>query len=482
MKTAHLIGICGIGMSATALLLKQGGFTVSGSDAECYGPPKFILERAGIKPTLRYDPENIPQDVDLVVVGRNAKLMPAENEEVRTAYSRNLHIQSFPEVLGDITKDRSNIVVAGSYGKSTTTSIIAHILRHAAVDAGYFIGAEPILSATLPAPSDLGTAPVFVLEGDEYPSGHTDPQAKFMHLHPTDVVLTAIVHDHVNVYPTYESYRKPFQDLLDGIPPEGLVAVCAEEPGAMAVATGSGARLVTYGVDRGDYHAADIDIGPRTGFTLIGPDGLRIRMETQLLGRHNIENIIGASAYVLSRNLVDRHALRAAVADFAGVRRKLDNIAPGSTVPVYEGFGSSYEKARSAIEAIRLHFSAHRLVVVFEPHTFGWRNRANLHWYDDVFAGATDTWIAAPATQGAGTHAQLTLSEIQERVSATGLNAHSYDPRNFADTVNDLRVGDVVLILTSGDLGGSLEGFAAAVGNRFAISSEARRALFETDA
>ncbi|WP_443749434.1 UDP-N-acetylmuramate--L-alanine ligase [Asticcacaulis solisilvae] len=468
MKTAHLIGICGIGMSATALLLKQDGFAVSGSDADCYGPPKGILDRAGIVPTLGYAPENIPQDVDLVVIGRNAKLLPSENGEVRSAYDRHLNIRSFPEVLGDITKDRSNLVVAGSYGKSTTTSIIAHILRHAGVDAGYFIGAEPIRSATLPAPSNIGTAPVFVLEGDEYPSGHDDPRAKFMHLHPHDVVLTAVVHDHVNIYPTYEDYTKPFHDLLAGVPDGGQVVVCAEEPGALKIARESSARVVTYGVDTGDYHASDIRIGARSGFTLKGPDGLSVELETALLGRHNIENIVAAGACLLSRKLVDASALRAAVADFAGVRRKLDNIALGSAVPVYEGFGSSYEKARSAIEAIQLHFPGHRLVVVFEPHTFGWRNRANLYWYDDVFAGADLTWVAAPATQGAGTHAQLAGEDILERVRASGIAAEPYDPAKLSNVVDSLGAGDVVLILTSGDLNGSLDAFSASVAGRFA--------------
>mgnify|MGYP000650935076 CR=1 FL=1 len=469
MKTAHLIGICGIGMSATALLLKQDGFVVSGSDADCYGPPKGILDRANIKPTLTYAPANIPEPVDLVVIGRNAKLLPSENDEVRSAYERRLNIRSFPEVLGDLTKDRSNLVVAGSYGKSTTTSIVAHILRHAGVDAGYFIGAEPIRSATLPAPSDIGTAPVFVLEGDEYPSGHDDPRAKFMHLHPHDVVLTAVVHDHVNIYPTYEDYTKPFRDLLAAVPGDGQVVVCAEEPGALKLANESGARVVTYGVDTGDYHAADIRIGARSRFTLICPDGLSVELETALLGRHNIENIIAAGTCLLSRKLVDARAFQAAVADFAGVRRKLDNIALGSAVPVYEGFGSSYEKARSAIEAIQLHFSDNRLVVVFEPHTFGWRNRANLYWYDDVFAGADLTWVAAPATQGAATHAQLAGSEILDRVRLSGIAAEPYDPTHPEAVVEALRPGDVVLILTSGDLNGSLEALSAAVAERFAL-------------
>ena len=233
-RHAHVIGLCGVGMSGVALLLKESGWSVTGSDAECYGPPREILKRGGLDTVLKltYDPANIPEKVDLFMIGRNAKLSPDENAEVRAAHDTGVQIQSFPEVLGELTKDRANVVVVGSYGKSTTTSLIAHILRHAGVDAGYFIGAEPVPTAALPLPAKMGSAPTFVLEGDEYPSAHDDSRAKFMHLHPKDVVLTAVVHDHVNVYPTFEEYQKPFADLLALVPEDGIIVACADEPGA----------------------------------------------------------------------------------------------------------------------------------------------------------------------------------------------------------------------------------------------------------
>ncbi|MEK7511151.1 MAG: Mur ligase family protein, partial [Patescibacteria group bacterium] len=346
-KSVHIIGICGVGMSATALLLKEAGWEVTGSDAECYGPPKGILERGGINPILSYSPENISPYVDQFVIGRNAKLAPETNDEVRAAHEYGKPIYSFPEVLGKLTEDRQNVVVAGSYGKSTTTSIIAHILRHSGVDAGYFVGAEPV---SLLLPAGLGSHPVFVLEGDEYPSAHDDARAKFMHLHPRDLVLTAVVHDHVNVYPTFEDYQKPFRELLALVPEDGIVTVCADEAGALALAEESGKTLVTYGTTEGQFRAANIEYGPTTTFTLLRPDGGDIELSTTLLGRHNVEDIVAASAYVLSRDLVSPEALAAAVATFGGVRRRLDNIAPDSRVPVYEGFGSSYEKARAAID------------------------------------------------------------------------------------------------------------------------------------
>lgn len=464
MKRVHVIGLCGVGMGAVALLLKEAGWQVTGSDAECYGPPLDILARGGLSPLIPYSPANIPEDVDCFMIGRNAKLSPEENEEVRAALATGKPVYSFPQMLGELTEGRQNVVVAGSYGKSTTTALIAHILRYAGVDAGYFVGAEP---ASLPAPASLGTDPVFALEGDEYPSAHSDARSKFMHLHPRDVVLTSIVHDHVNVFPSFADYQKPFRELLALVPEDGIVVACADEPGAIGMAAGSPATVVPYGIDNGSYRATNIEYGPVTRFTLLCPDQADIELSTTQLGRHNVEDIVGASAYVLARGLVSAEALQAAVAAFGGVRRRLDNIARASAVPVYEGFGSSYEKARAAIEAMRLHYYDKRLVIVFEPHTFGWRNRANLPWYDDVFRGADIVFVAPPETQGSATHDQLTHDEIMERIAASGIRATAYDPAQPETAVEGLTLGDVVLILTSGSLENSLPRFAQLVSERF---------------
>ncbi len=449
---AHVVGICGVGMSATAVLLKEAGWEVSGSDAGCYGPPGKTLANADITPKIGYTPANIPENTDLFVIGRNAKLAPSENEEVQAALALGKPVRSFPEVIGELTKDRPVAVIAGSYGKSTTTAILAHILHHAGTGAGYFVGAEPL---SLPAPATLGTG-YFVAEGDEYPSAHDDARAKFMHLHATDVVLTSVVHDHVNVYPTFADYEKPFRDLLATVPADGLVVVCAEEQGALMLATESGKQVVTYGVTDGTYHAANVVYGERTTFKLMKNGGPITNLETGLLGRHNVEDIVAASAYVLERSLVTPEQLQAAISSFEGVRRRLDRVTPASAVPTYEGFGSSYEKARSAIEAMRLHFPDHKLVIVFEPHTFGWRNRANLSWYDDVFGGAHVVFVAPPETQGSSTHDQLTHEEIMERVSAAGIQALPYDHTNPGSVADSLTSDEVVLILSSGDFEGSL--------------------------
>ena len=465
MQKVHFIGIGGVGMSAVALLLKEALWDVTGSDAECYGPPREVLDRAGILPKLGYDPANIPPDADCFVIGRNAKLAPSENAEVRAALASGEPVYSFPEMLGVLTEGRENLVVAGSYGKSTVTAIIAHILRHAGVDAGYFDGAEPVRTHWLPAPAANGSAAPFILEGDEYPSAHDDSRAKFLHLRPHDLILTAVVHDHVNVYPTFADYQKPFRELLALVPKDGIVIACADEPGALALARESGKKIITYGIKNlADYSATAIRFGKRTRFSLVARGTILGEIETTLLGAHNVENIVGAAAWALERRQVSFEQVRAAIADFKGIRRRLDAVTSQSCLPVFEGFGSSYEKARSAIEAIRLHSPEKPLVVIFEPHTFGWRNRANLPWYDDVFSGAKRVFVAPPETQGSATHDQLSHKEILARI---GEIAEPY--RDPAEVVRSLSGNEVVLILTSGSLGNPIPELIEGVTKRFPL-------------
>jgi UDP-N-acetylmuramate: L-alanyl-gamma-D-glutamyl-meso-diaminopimelate ligase len=236
------------------------------------------------------------------------------------------------------------------------------------------------------------------------------------------------------------------------------------------MAEASGKKVVLYGIQEGIYRASEIVYGERTTFTLLKDEYPVATLETSLLGRHNVEDIVAASAYVLARELVTPEALAGAVADFAGVRRRLDNIAPASQVPVFEGFGSSFEKARAAIDAILLHFATRQLVIMFEPHTFGWRNRANLTWYDTVFDGASAVFLAAPALQGANTHDQLSYDEIAQRIQDAGIRVEEYDSENVDAVVAKLAESDVVLLLTSGDFEGTLDSLAQKIQTRFPTS------------
>lgn len=463
---AHFIGIAGKGMSATAILLREQGAIVTGSDEGFYPPVSTYLEDAGIPFFREYKKENIPDNADLIVIGKNAKLVPETNEEVRAAYESGKRVCSFPDVLEDLTKQKETLVVVGSYGKSTTTALLAWCLKATGKDPSYFIGE---ITNGFAQHAGLGSSNVFVLEGDEYPSSNTDATPKFLHYNPKNILLTSATHDHVNIYPTHADYLRPFEQLITSLPPDGVVVANGDEQYARALAekhTGT----VFYGLnDTNEWYPANISYGETTTFDLMHKGELVASFSTTLLGSHNIENITGAAALLLTKNLLTPEECVRGVESFQGVKRRLELLTHNTGVTVLEGFGSSYEKARSAIEATRLHFKKRRLIVMFEPHTFSWRNRGALAWYDSVFTGADRVYIYEPASQGKDSHEQLSQTEIVERVGSTGMSTVAItSPAEALELLQkDLKTGDVVLLLTSGSFDGLIEGIPALVEQQF---------------
>lgn len=458
-KKAHFIGICGVGMSAAAALLRELGYIVTGSATSCYPPVRTYLEEHNLLTFEDHKRSNIPDDVDLVVAGASAALDRTQNEEVDEAHVRDVSVKTFPEVLDDITRGKENIVVAGSYGKTTCTTLIAWMLHHAGCDPGYFIGA---LVPQLPSHGHLGTSTTFVLEGDEYPTSGIDNRSKFL-LFPThDVLLTSADHDHVNKYPTHESYIEPFKKLLARIPEDGALVACSDNLPVRSLIHHFDGTCVRYGIDtqhHPDWSATNIIYNKQTTFDLVHKGKVVTSMETELLGQHNVLNIVGAAAIVLEKGLLTPEEVQKAVAAFKGVTRRLDSKTDKSTVEVYEGFGSSREKAIAAIDAMRAHFKDKRLLVIFEPHTFSWRNKNKLSWYDDTFLEADKVCVYHPPEIGVGNHEQATHAEIVDRIQKSGVHAIPINTEQEGlDLLKaELKSDDVVLMLTSGNLDGLVQ-------------------------
>ena len=445
----HFTGIAGAGMAAVAQMMQDAGHAVSGSDQDVFPPMSTFVEGLGLPVVWRLDPANLPPGLDVLVQGASAKLGGDDNVEALAARERGVRVTTFPELVGETTRDRTNTVVAGSFGKSTCAAMAAHVLRSCGVDAGWLVGA---ISPSLPATGRWGTSPEMILEGDEYIVGPSDRRSKFDLYHPQRVLLTSLVHDHVNVFPAFADYEAPFRRLLGTLPGDGL-AVLRDHPAVREVAGETRARIVWYGGGEGGWRAENEVFGDLTRFDLIAPDGARTRMETGLLGAHNIENIVGVAALLLEARLVDLRGLVAAVASFEGIRRRLDRLTRTSRIPVIEGFGSSWEKARSAIEAMRLHFPDRPLIVVFEPHTFSWRSRDAQDWYDTVFEGADRVLILPPPGHGAESHHQSTLDEIVDRARAAGVDARpTLTAVEAHEALSALRGDEAVLLLSSGPL------------------------------
>ena len=451
VRKAHFIGIGGVGMSAVAKLLKDAGVEVTGSDEAVYLPVSEFLAKEGFTVRTPYAAANIPADADLIVIGKNAKLIPETNPEVAAALASGVRVASFPEVLAELVRGKKVLLVAGSYGKSTCAAPLAHCLGRAGLEPSYFIGASPI---TPESPAKFGSGEYFVIEGDEYPSSNTDPRSKFLHFKPLHALITPLAHDHFNVFPTPESYLKPFADLVPLVSKGLVVATSGALSGEFLKHLAR--PVVMYG-EGGEYTATDIRWGERTRFTLIRKGQTLCELETSLLGEHNIENIVGVAALAFSQKLLSAEELARGVASFKGVRRRMDRRSEGTSIPIYEGFGSSKEKLQNAIAAMKRHFPERRLVVVFEPHTFSWRQSKALPWYDDAFAGAAEVVVYCPPEDGKTT--ELTTEEIVKRISASGVEAYGFTDTQalLKEFGAALAKNEAVLLSSSGAMGGLIE-------------------------
>ncbi|MDQ2859543.1 MAG: Mur ligase domain-containing protein [Pseudomonadota bacterium] len=468
----YFLGIAGAGMSALASILVSEGHHVSGSDQAVFPPVTTYLNRVGISWHEGFDAGLVPPNIDVAIVGASAKLDVADNPELAELIRRGVPRHGFPEFLGRHTEGRDTIVIAGSFGKSTLTALAAVLMREAGRDPGYFIGAIPL---DLEATGYAGGDPAFLIEGDEYIVGGDDRRSKFLLYHPACVLITSLVHDHLNVFPTIESYEAAFARLIELLPRDALL-VCAHGFEALRGLT-AGRTVVWYGLAPCPGYFADaVEIGEITRFDLITPSGARIALETGLLGLHSIENIVGAAALLLERGDIDTGALQRGVRRFRGVERRLDKKTMHSRVPAYEGFGSSYEKARSAIEAIALHFPGRPAVVVFEPHTFSWRNVESLAWYDTVFDGVARVLLLPPPAHGAGSHRQLSQEEILRRIRGAGVAARGFasGAEVLADLESSLRGDEVVLLLSSGPLDGLARSAPSMLETRFGSGGTGR--------
>ncbi len=456
MKNIHFIGICGAGMAGIAVMLQNAGYNVTGSDEGFYDPVASYLKKNNFNLEPGYRPENIPDNTDVIVIGKHAKLIPEENPEVAYAFQlqneNRVRILSFPELLQELTLDRNRIVVAGSYGKSTVTALLAWCLSVAQKNPGYFIGAQVY---GMQDPCVLGTGP-FVFEGDEYPSANWDNRSKFEFYNPHHVLLTSGEHDHVNVFPTHKSFLERFEVLLKKIPADGICIGCIENDSVEKLLSFA-PNTITYGVDRGTWHAKNIVWGEETSFDVYKDETFIITATTTLLGKHNVQNCIGTIALVIETNLLTAVEVTAGIKTFKGVKRRLDRIDTKGIIPIYEGFGSSYAKARSAIEAIALHYPTKKIYCVFEPHTFSWRDPAMSFWYNDVFNSVTNVAIVTPpASHGKDTAGQLSAQDILDHIGSPVASKERFDEKEMAfkailSTIKDCENDYCILILTSGE-------------------------------
>lgn len=468
-NVVHFIGICGAGMSAVAKLLRDSEWQVSGSDQGFYPPVSDFLTQEGLPCVTPHAPENIPADTSLIVIGKHAKLTPEHNEEVRRAFELQAQgkarIASYPDILNLLTQKTENIVVTGSYGKSTTTTLIAWTLHHGATDPSYFIGAIPI---DFQANAHKGSGRYFVLEGDEYPSANWDSSPKFLHYNASTVVLTSCEHDHFNEFPTEADYLAPYQELVRRMSPENLLVACADGKLVDRAISEVKCRVVTY--SGGDHPTADWFVSEVSGtetpqrFLIqrreAGTITLSIPITTKLLGEHNRQNIVGCVATLLESNALEIPQIQSALSAFRGIRRRLELKSEESSIYLYEDLSSSRPKAVAALHALRQNRPTSRIYAIFQPHTFSFRSRQALEWYPEMFAEADAVLVfSPPELRGLASGEMLSHEEIIGSIRA-GNPIPVHVVRNAEDILDTLlpvlKAGDVAVFMTSGGMEGAI--------------------------
>jgi len=367
VKKVFLCGIAGTGMSALAGLFKQLGFAVYGSDIRFYPPVDRLLADLQVTLFQGYSAANIPADVDFCVIG-NA--IGRGNPEAEHILDRGLEYFSMPEALQRFfIKGKRSLVVAGSHGKTTTASFVAHLLDVAGLRPGFFIGGKP---ANFPANYQLATGDYFVSEGDEYETAFFDRSAKFFKYRPDVLLLTALEHDHIDFYPTAESYLQSFKNLVNQVPGRGRIIVNADYEMTRLAVGRSFTPVISYGGAGADYEITDLQ--PSRGgydFRLKSKDGSR-KFHSPLAGPYNVWNL--AAGIILAGELgLPETAVAEALAGFGGVERRLSPLGRLQRTVFIEDFAHHPTAIAKVLGGLPDAYPGHRIVAVFEPRSWSLR-------------------------------------------------------------------------------------------------------------
>jgi UDP-N-acetylmuramate: L-alanyl-gamma-D-glutamyl-meso-diaminopimelate ligase len=360
----HILGICGTLMGSLALLAKELGFTVSGSDQNVYPPMSTLLESQDIEVNEGYLPEHLKPDPDLVLIG-NAGL-PRGNAAVEYVLARGFDYISGAEWLGRyVLKDRWVIAAAGTHGKTTSASMLAWILEYAGLQPGFLIGGVP---GNFDVSARLGDAPFFVVEADEYDTSYFDRRAKFLHYRPRTLVLNNLEYDHADIFPDLRAIQQQFHLLLRAIPANGLIVRPARDDNLDEVLKqGCWTPVETFGISEEDalWSAADADSG-FSEFAVHLSGKHQGTVQWQLLGKHNAHNALAAIAAARHSGVKAALAIEA-LHQFKGVKRRMELIADVWATKVYDDFAHHPTAIQTTLNGLRAKVGKEEIIAIIEP-------------------------------------------------------------------------------------------------------------------
>lgn len=457
----HLIAIGGTGMAPLACLLQGRGHRVRGSDRPLYPPMSTLLEGAGIRPLVGFDPGHLEPRPDLVVVG-NA--VPRDNPEAvaaeRLAGEGALERVSMPEALERFfLRDRHRVVAAGTHGKTTTTAMAARVWSECGADPSYLIGGLP---RDLPQSFRDGGGPDFLVEGDEYNAAYFDRGPKFLHYRPDTLILTSAEHDHADLYPRHADLLDAYAALVAAMPPAGLLVACGDTAEVRELARRAPCRVVRYGL-AGDHDVApegEIELGPEgSRFTLLDRSAGRAErreLSLRLPGRHNAANALGVWAAARHRGLAPE-GVAAALARFGGVARRLDELGTAAGVTVVDDFAHHPTAVAESLAALARRHPGRRLTALFEPRSLTAARAFLRDAYARAFAAA-DRVLFAPVfyAERFRPEERIDFAALAAELAAAGIEAAACATGDelFDRALAEAREGDVLVTMSSGSFDG----------------------------
>ncbi|MGB2117147.1 MAG: UDP-N-acetylmuramate--L-alanine ligase [Flavobacteriaceae bacterium] len=363
----HFIAIGGSAMHNLAIALHNKGYQVTGSDDTIHDPSKSRLEKKGLLPkAFGWFPEKITQDIDVIILGMHAK---QDNPELLRAQDMGLKIYSYPEFLYEQAKDKTRVVIGGSHGKTTITSMILHVLAYNEIEVDYMVGAQLEGFETMVHLTKENE--FMVLEGDEYLSSPIDRRPKFHLYKPNIALLSGIAWDHINVFPTFEGYVDQFRIFTDSLTNGGIMVYNEEDATVKEVVESS-----THTIKKYPYSTPTYEIDE--GITAIDtPDGM---MPLEIFGDHNLQNLAGAK-WICQHMGVDEEDFYEAIASFKGASKRLEKIAENSQTVVFKDFAHSPSKVKATTEAVKKQYAQREVIACLELHTYSSLNAEFLSEY-----------------------------------------------------------------------------------------------------
>lgn len=434
----HFIAVGGSAMHNLALELHKKGYQVTGSDDEIFEPSKSRLQHAGILPEAwGWFPEKITDQLDAVILGMHAR---EDNPELQRAKELGIKIFSYPEYLYEQTKDKKRVIVGGSHGKTTTTSMIMHVLKSCSIEFDYMAGALLEGFDTMVHLSDQSNIAVF--EGDEYLSSPIDMRPKFHHYHPDIAILTGIAWDHMNVFPTFENYVEQFALFIEKITPNGSLIYFQPDENICEILQRANPSVKLLPYNTFPYSVKD-------GITYLN-DATPI----QVFGQHNLQNI--SAAYLACKELgISEQSFLQGISTYKGAAKRLQKIAENDKTTIFLDFAHSPSKLHATIQAVRAQFPQRKLIACMELHTFSNLNADFLPQYRHSMDEADEAIVFFnPEVVKHKRLSPITIEDVKKGFDNKSIKVFTDNRDLLTLLTNEEYSNSVLLVMTSGNFSG----------------------------